>query len=172
MHKKPLVGISQCLLGDAVRYDGKSKPNTIVLEKLNRLFDFVPMCPEVEAGLNIPRPPVQLTGSLSSPRLTGRDDASIDITELMLAYCEQKIPTLKNLDGFIFKSRSPSCGLRSTPVFIDNREVTNKGQGVFANNVCRVYINLPVIEDNDLDDEVCYQEFLTAVQAHSTKQRD
>ena len=68
---KPLVGISQCLLGDAVRYDGQSKANKIVLEKLSDLFEFIPICPEVEAGLGIPRPPIQLTGSIEQPKLTG-----------------------------------------------------------------------------------------------------
>ena len=101
MPYKPKVGISRCLLGDAVRYDGKSKPNSMVIEKLSQLFDFVPVCPEVEAGLTIPRPPVQLTGSLTSPQMTGRDDPSIDVTDIILAYCTHKTPTLYHLNGFI-----------------------------------------------------------------------
>jgi len=151
--KKPLVGVSQCLLGDAVRYDGKSKANTIVLEKLNDLFELIPVCPEVEAGLSIPRPPVQLTGNIESPRLTGRDDPSIDVTEIMQRYCSTKPAELDRLSGFIFKSRSPSCGLNSTPVFIDKVCVTETGRGVFASALCKRYPKLPVIEESDFTDK-------------------
>lgn len=165
MHKKPLVGVSQCLLGDAVRYDGRTKPNTIVIEKLAELFELISVCPEVEAGLSVPRPPVQLTGSISSPRLTGRDDASIDITELMVEYCSHKTQTLNNLNGFIFKSRSPSCGLHSTPVFINGQAVSDNSRGIFAKNMCEAYPDLPVIEDSDLDDSELYQQFVAAVTA-------
>ena len=148
---KPLVGISQCLLGDAVRYDGQSKANQIILEQLAPLFEFVPVCPEVEAGLSIPRPPVQLTGNIDNPRLIGRDDASLDITSIMQHYCQIKPVTLSQLSGFIFKSRSPSCGLNSTPVFIDGRCVTETGRGVFAQAMLSSYPDLPVIEDSALN---------------------
>ena len=66
MHEKPPIGVSRCLLGDAVRYDGESKANDTVIEQLGDLFELVPVCPEVEAGLTVPRPPVQLTDSGSS----------------------------------------------------------------------------------------------------------
>ena len=129
---KPLVGVSRCLLGDAVRYYGESKANQIILEQLSQIFELIPVCPEVEAGLSIPRPPVRLTGSIENPRLTGRDDPSIDVTDIMQRYCNKKPAELKHLTGFIFKSRSPSCGLNSTPVFIDGKRVTETGRGVFA----------------------------------------
>ena len=151
LKKKPRVGISQCLLGDAVRYDGKSKANKIVLEQLSTLFELIPVCPEVEAGLSIPRPPVQLTGNTENPLLIGRDDSSIDVTGIMQAYCKHKIPELAHLHGFIFKSRSPSCGLNSTPVFIDGQCVSESSRGVFARTLCQTYPDLAVIEDCDID---------------------
>jgi len=160
---KPLIGISQCLLGDAVRYDGKSKANQIILEQLAPLFEFLPVCPEVEAGLSIPRPPVQLTVSIENPRLTGRDDASIDITGIMHQYCKNKPAELAQLAGFIFKSRSPSCGLNSTPVFIDGQCVAENSRGVFARQLCDVYPGLPVIEDCDLDELALLQDFIHRV---------
>ncbi|MBL4710900.1 MAG: DUF523 domain-containing protein, partial [Gammaproteobacteria bacterium] len=94
---KPLVGVSQCLLGDAVRYDGKSKANDIVLNELSKTFELVPACPEVEAGLGIPRPAVQLTGSINNPKLTGRDNPSVDITVIMQNYCQTKSAELNHL---------------------------------------------------------------------------
>lgn len=157
---KPLVGVSQCLLGDAVRYDGKSKTNEVILHQLGLLFELLPVCPEVEAGLGIPRPPVQLTASIERPRLTGRDDASIDVTDIMSAYCKRKPAELNKLVGFIFKSRSPSCGLRSTPVFINDECVSDTSSGVFAASLCQAYPDLIVIEDNQLDDKNRLDNFI------------
>ncbi len=149
---KPLIGISQCLLGDAVRYDGQSKANQIILQQLAPIFELIPVCPEVEAGLSVPRPPVQLTGSIENPRLTGRDDPSIDVTDIMRRYCETKPAKLAQLCGFIFKNRSPSCGLNSTPVFINDRCVTETGRGVFAQAMLSNNPVLPVIEDSALNE--------------------
>lgn len=160
---KPLVGVSQCLLGDAVRYDGESKANAIVLEYLSKLFDFVPVCPEVEAGLGIPRPPVRLTGSVVEPRITGRNDPTLDVTDILYSYCQRKPAELKSLAGFIFKSRSPSCGLNSTPVFIDNQCVSDTGRGVFAKAMCNIYPELTVIEDSELDNAKTLDGFIQAV---------
>lgn len=161
--QKPLVGVSRCLLGDAVRYDGQSKTNHIILEQLNDIFELVPVCPEVEAGLTIPRPPVQLTGSLENPRLTGRDDPSIDVTNIMQQYCDSKPAELKQLSGFIFKSRSPSCGLNSTPVFIDEEQVTDTGRGIFAKKLCQTFPDLVTIEDNALEDKKQLETFIQSV---------
>ena len=148
MEIKPLVGVSRCLLGDAVRYDGQSKANQVVLKHLSQVFELIPICPEVEAGLGIPRPPVQLTDNIENPRLTGRDDISIDITDIMNNYCHNKPTELKQLNGFIFKSRSPSCGLNSTPVFINNQYATENSRGIFARAMVNQFPNLPVIEDS------------------------
>jgi len=161
--KKPLVGVSRCLLGDAVRYDGQSKANRVVLEELSKLFKLIPVCPEVEAGLSVPRPPVQLTGSIKNPKLTGRDDNTIDITAIMQDYCLKKPAELNKLSGFIFKSQSPSCGLSSTPVFIDERCVTETSRGVFARHLCAYYPELIVIEDNDLDNTDQLNKFTQAI---------
>jgi len=160
---KPRIGISRCLLGDAVRYDGKSKANRIILDELDPLFELIPVCPEVEAGLSIPRPPVQLSDSIDNPRLRGRDDPSIDVTQQMLAYCQIKPGELDELAGFIFKSRSPSCGLNSAPVFIDGRRVTDNSRGVFARAMCARYPGLTIIEETDLEDEALLRQFIAEV---------
>jgi len=163
---KPQVGVSQCLLGDAVRYDGQSKANSIVLNKLSQLFHLVAVCPEVEAGLSIPRPAVQLTGSINNPRLTGRDNASIDVTEIMHNYCKTKPADLESLDGFIFKSRSPSCGLNSTPIFIDGQCVTENDRGVFARAFCLTFPKCPVIEDSLLIKDNILRHFIESVNSN------
>ncbi len=160
---KPLVGVSRCLLGDAVRYDGKSKASSIVLEKFSKLFTLVPVCPEVEAGLCIPRPPVELTGSIENPKLTGRDDPALDVTIIMQQYCDIKPAELDQLSGFIFKSRSPSCGLDSTPVFINDVCISETSRGVFARALCIHNPSLPVIEDS-MFDGASIDEFISATQ--------
>lgn len=165
--KRPCVGVSQCLLGDPVRYDGKSKANKIVLENLIPLFDLVPVCPEIEAGLPTPRPPVQLTGSIEKPNLTGRDDLAINITKLMQQYCDKKPEELGHLAGFVFKSRSPSCGLNSTPVFINGKCATDNGRGLFAKTLCLTYPKLIVIEDYALEDDYLRNQFIQLVFANS-----
>ena len=139
------------MLGDAVRYDGQSKPCAIIIEQLSKQFELIPICPEVEAGLPIPRPPVQLTGSIKAPRLIGRDNPDIDITDLMRDYCEKKIPSLNELNGFILKSRSPSCGLHSTPVFISGWRITNTSSGIFARALQAAYPTMPIIEETQLE---------------------
>jgi len=143
-----------------VRYDGQSKANIIVIEKLNKLFKLIPICPEVAAGLSVPRPPVQLTGSIENPKLIGRDDPAIDITDIMQTYCRTKVTELNNLSGFILKSRSPSCGLSSTPVYIDGHCVSKTGRGIFAKNLCETYLELPVIEDSELGNKKLLDEFI------------
>lgn len=160
---KPLVGVSRCLLGDAVRYDGQSKLDLIVIEQLSKIFELIPVCPEVEAGLPVPRPPVLLSGSIDNPRLTGRNDPQLDITDIMQAYCQRRTAQLDDLAGFIFKSRSPSCGLNSTPVFIDGQCVTETGRGVFSNALIKACPKLPVIEDTQLEDPEQLQDFIHAV---------
>ncbi len=167
---RPLVGVSQCLLGDAVRYDGQSKANVIVLEKLNNIFELIPVCPEVEAGLGVPRPPVQLTGSIKNPRLIGRDDLSLDITDIMQQYCDTKPAELKFLSGFIFKSRSPSCGLNSAPIIIDGHCVTATGRGLFTTGLCKTYPDLPVIEETELETKNQMDSFIQAVLKQQTEQ--
>ncbi len=163
MHNKPKIGVSRCLLGDAVRYDGDSKANSIVIEQLGELFELVAVCPEVEAGLSIPRPPVQLSASIENPSLTGRDDADIDVTELMQNYCNTRPAQLNHLSGFVFKSRSPSCGLNSTPVFINGECVTETSRGLFARAMASTFPELPVIEDSELELMDKYKRFIDDV---------
>ncbi len=171
MNNKPAIGVSRCLLGDAVRYDGDSRPHSIVIDRLSELFELVPVCPEVEAGLGVPRPPVQLTGSIEQPRMTGRDDPERDVTGLMQAYCSTRPAELAQLCGFVFKSRSPSCGLHSAPVFIDGKCVTETSRGLFARAMTERYRLLPAIEQNELEDRGHYQRFIEEVSAYF-KNRD
>jgi uncharacterized protein YbbK (DUF523 family) len=163
MREKPPVGVSRCLLGHAVRYDGDSRPHNIVIEQLSELFELVPVCPEVEAGLGVPRPPVQLTGSIEQPRMTGRNDPDLDVSDQIYRYCATRPLELEQLCGFVFKSRSPSCGLYSTPVFINGNCITESSRGLLARAMTSRYTQLPVIEETELENRVRYQRFVDEV---------
>ncbi len=163
---KPLIGVSRCLLGDAVRYDGASRPCGIITEKLSALFELVAVCPEVEAGLPVPRPPVQLTATADNfdkPRLTGRYDPALDATDALQRFCLRRVPLLDQLTGFIFKSRSPSCALASAPLFIDGTCVTDTADGLFTTALLQAYPHLAVIDDRALQNPDALQRFIHAV---------
>jgi len=167
--EKICIGVSRCLLGDAVRYDGQSKPSAIAIEQLAEQFELIPICPEVEAGLSIPRPPVQLRGRIDSLRLIGRDDPKLEITGLMHDYCEQKLPKLEQLAGFIAKSRSPSCGYNSTPVFTDNGEATSLlTSGIFTQSLVEHRL-LPIIEETQLEQPSLLNAFIQAVNEYDKR---
>src|SRR5438552_4763645 len=112
------VGISQCLLGENVRYDGGHKLDRVLVETLGPLVEWVPVCPEVEVGLGTPREPMRLVGDLHEPRLITINTV-VDHTDAMNRFAQQRVRELEalNLSGFVFKSASPSCGIRGVLLF-------------------------------------------------------
>ena len=97
------------------------------------------------------------------PRMTGRNDPGLDVTELMLAYCNSRPAELNPLCGFVFKSRSPSCGLYSTPVFINDECIIETSRGMFARAMTAMYPELPVIEECELEIPDKYEQFVDDV---------
>lgn len=101
------VGVSSCLLGERVRYDGRHKRDNVVTKILSRVFEFVPVCPEVSIGLGVPRAPIRLVGRVAAPRAIGVADASVDVTDKLASFGACMGRDLADLSGYIFKSRSP-----------------------------------------------------------------
>ncbi len=132
------VGVSSCLLGEKVRWDGDHKRDETVKKLLGKIFEWVPTCPEVEIGMGIPRETVQLTGSSKSPRLVGTKSAT-DWTQRMNRYANKRSRELAKMDvcGYIFKSRSPSCGIARIKVTGNNGKATSRGHGLFAESFMR-----------------------------------
>jgi uncharacterized protein YbgA (DUF1722 family)/uncharacterized protein YbbK (DUF523 family) len=158
------VGISSCLLGQQVRYNGGHKLSALCVEGLSRYFQFVPTCPEAGAGLGIPRPPMRLTGDPAAPRAVRVADASVDVTEQLQAYAAERIPHLGDLSGYIFIKNSPSCGLFRVKVYRDNGMPQEQaGRGIFAQALTRAYPLLPVEEDGRLQDPVLRENFIARV---------
>ncbi len=167
--KKLKIGISSCLLGNKVRYDGNHKLDHYITETLGKIFQYVPFCPEVGCGLPIPREAMHLVGDLSSPRLlTNR--TQIDLTERFNRYTEAILNSIssENLCGFIFKSKSPSCGLFDTKVFtaLHNGSV-KKGTGLFAAAFIKRFPRLPVTDEKQLQDLPFREKFIEKVFAFS-----
>jgi uncharacterized protein YbbK (DUF523 family) len=150
---KPRIAISACLAGEVVRYDGASKP-LVDSDFFEQHFQLIPICPEVGAGLQVPRPPVQLVQTRQGVRAKGRDDPSIDVTDVLLAYREISLKKLSKeaICGYIFKSRSPSCGLTSTPIFNEDGVQTGLGSGIQASYFQQQMPWLVLREETQLDD--------------------
>lgn len=140
------IGVSACLLGANVRYDGRNKHEPLIAETLSQEFEWVPVCPEVEMGLGTPRGPLHLEGDPQQPRLI-TNTTGIDLTDRMQTWCDERIRSLEdeNLCGFIFKSRSPSCALDS---------------GLFARTFAKHFSKLPIIDEALLQDPILRAGFI------------
>jgi uncharacterized protein YbgA (DUF1722 family)/uncharacterized protein YbbK (DUF523 family) len=162
--EKIKIGISSCLLGEKVRYDGGHKLDKYITETLGKYFEWVSVCPEVEYGLPVPREAMHLVGDPSSPRLvTVR--SGIDHTTGMLKWAERKIKELaeENLCGFIFKSKSPSSGIGGVKVYTPEGIPSSKGVGIFGGAFIRHFPLTPVIDDGKLHDPTLRENFIERV---------
>lgn len=158
------IGISACLLGEKVRYDGGHKLDHYIKETLGKYVTFIGVCPEVEMGLPVPREAMRLVGDKDSPRLlTIR--SNIDYTDKMLAWASKKLDKLENekLCGFIFKSRSPSSGMKGVKVYNDSGIPVKTGVGIFAKSFMEKFPLLPVEDEGRLHAPVLRENFIERV---------
>jgi uncharacterized protein YbgA (DUF1722 family)/uncharacterized protein YbbK (DUF523 family) len=158
------IGISTCLLGENVRYDGGHKLDRYLRDLLGKYVDFVPVCPETESGLPVPREAMRLVGDALNPRLV-TIDTRIDHTERLANWSRQKLDELENekLCGFIFKSRSPSSGMERVKIYNEKGHPVPKGRGIFAGMFMDRFPLLPVEEDGRLHDPVLRENFITRI---------
>jgi uncharacterized protein YbgA (DUF1722 family)/uncharacterized protein YbbK (DUF523 family) len=157
------LGVSSCLLGEHVRYDGGHKHDRYITDTLGRYFTFVPVCPEVGCGMPVPREAMRLEGDPANPRLVTRR-SGIDKTEQMLAFCRTRVRELEEeeLCGFIFKKGSPSSGLYRVNVY-GNGMAARSGSGLFASALTRHFPLLPVEEEGRLNDPDIRENFIERV---------
>lgn len=162
--KKIRLGVSSCLLGNPVRYDGQHQRNAFLCEELAPLVEYVPVCPEVECGLSIPREAMRLIGDAAEPRLVGIRSGH-DFTDQMQRYVAGRLEELagENLDGFIFKKDSPSSGLERVKVYNTKGVPSKNGRGMFAGAFVDRFPELPVIEDGMLNDRFLRERFLNRI---------
>ena len=158
------VGISACLLGQQVRFDGGHKRYPYAVEVLARYFSYVPVCPEVAIGLGIPRPTIRLVGDPEHPRAVGVKEPSLDVTERLEDFAARQVPLLAGLSGYILKKDSPSCGMERVRVYAEGQGVPSRsGSGIFARELLRSLPYLPVEEEGRLNDPVLRENFVTRV---------
>lgn len=161
---KITLGISSCLLGNKVRYDGGHKLDHFLIGTLGQYVDWVPVCPEAACGLGIPREVMALEVDPASSRIrtvwTG-----IDHTARMRKWIKEELKVLADIDvsGFVFKSRSPSCGLRDTRVFDAKCRVRSKGPGIFARTIMDTFPLLPVEDERRMHDPSLRENFIERV---------
>jgi uncharacterized protein YbgA (DUF1722 family)/uncharacterized protein YbbK (DUF523 family) len=158
------LGVSSCLLGEAVRYDGGHKHDRFLTDVLGRYVEWVPVCPEVEIGLGIPRDTLRLVGSPEAPRLV-QEKTGEDLTATMQRYAEDRVRALAalDLDGYVLKRASPSCGLFRVRVYRDNGIPAADGRGLFAAALTTALPALPVEEEGRLTDPVIRENFIERV---------
>lgn len=160
------VGISACLLGQAVRYDGGHRRDSYIVGTLGRFFRFVPCCPEVSAGLGVPRPTIRLVRVGDDLRAVGTRDPHPDVTNALQALADQVIRDHPDLCGFLLKARSPSCGMERVPVYRsveDQGRPEKRGVGAFARRLTALAPEIPLEEEGRLGDPAIRDHFVTRV---------
>ena len=162
-HKKPKILISKCLEFDACRYDGQCITN-IYIQKLKQHVDFIVICPEVEIGLGVPREPIHIINSNEKISLY-QPKTDIDITEKMIRFSKKYICSIKNIDGIILKSKSPSCAITTAKHYpsIDSNKSICRGPGLFSNILIDKFPNIPKEEETGLIDRLSREHFYTSI---------
>jgi len=161
--KKIQIGVSSCLLGEEVRYNGGHKRSRYLTDVLAEYFRYVPLCPEMAIGLGVPRPPIRLVGKIDSPQAISPDDPSIDATEALYSYGREIGRTHTFISGFILKSKSPSCGMEQVKVYDKNGVPSANGRGLFAKSLMETQPLLPCEEEGRLEDPGLRSSFLERV---------
>lgn len=164
MNSELKIGVSSCLLGNEVRFDGGHKHDRYLTGTLSNYFTFVPVCPEVECGLSIPREAMRLTGDPGKPTLI-TNKTGINHTERMINWAKKKVVELENesLCGFIFKNRSPSSGMERVKVYDKNNVPRSIGVGLFARAFMDHFPLLPVEEEGRLHDILLRENFIESI---------
>ena len=175
------LGISRCLLGEEVRYDGRHNLDNFLAEVLGRYVEWIPVCPEVEAGLGTPREPMRLVGNPQNPRLV-TIESRIDHTRALQTMATNRIEGLKKLDlsGYVFKKSSPSCGIGGVRLYNEHGVLSRKGVGLFARAFIEQFPLIPVEEEgrlceptlreNFIERVFCYRRWQDLVQSGVTRQ--
>ncbi len=182
MNTNPIrIGISRCLLGDHVRYDGSHKRDSFLADVLGRYVEWVPVCPEVEAGLGTPREAMRLVGDVRHPRLVTIKSEN-DHTSALETMAEKRIEELKELDlsGYMFKKDSPSCGVERVRIYNGHGTPSRNGVGLFARAFMKQFPLIPVEEEGRLCDPAlrenciervfCYRRYQDLVNGGVTRQ--
>ncbi len=159
---KPKIIISKCLEHDACRFDGQLINNKYI-KKLKKFINFSTVCPEVEIGMGIPRKPIRIIHNQNEAMLY-QSETNIDFSSNMNSFSQNYLSKVKQVDGFILKSASPSCGINSTKIFQKNHtNPIGKGAGLFAAEIIKKFPNHPKEEETKLNNTLLREHFFTSI---------
>lgn len=163
---RPRIALSSCLLGEPVRYDGADKRDAWLLDRLGSFVDYQGHCPEVEIGLGVPRPPIHLVLCDGETRVLGVADPDLDVGEALRQFALDTLPQLAGVSGYVFKSRSPSCGLHGVERVDPAGRPVEAGVGAYAAVISTELSQLAVEEEGRLGDPQRREHFVERVFAH------
>lgn len=162
----PAILVSRCLLGDPVRYDGADRRSDELIATLAGRFRLIPVCPEVGAGLGVPRPPVRLQYVGGELRACGVADPGLDVTGALVRYAREMVAGLPEIAGCVLKARSPSCAAHDCPIHDPSGMEIDRGPGLFVRELQRVRPELPLIDEGGIADPSPCAAFLAALRGH------
>lgn len=162
---KRKIGVSSCLPGNKVRYDGDHQFRKEVAD-LSEQYELIPFCPEVDIGLGVPREKIQLQVINGEVRCLDFNTRQIDYTQKLIDSCDRQTAWLLQLSGYIFKSKSPSCGISRVKTDYQG-EIRADGQGIFMRRLAERLPQLPMIEEDELADKVRRKTFLSRVEGYA-----
>ncbi len=157
------IGISSCLLGQEVRFDGGHKRDSYINGTLNQYFEFVPVCPELAVGLGVPREPIRLVAMDTGTRVIGTRTPDLDVTEALRDYGERKGREMQDIAGYILKRGSPSCGMERVKVYTPAGMPNKSEPGMYARAFMALQPLLPIEEEGRLGDPVLRENFISRV---------
>ena len=160
---KPTLLISRCLMYEHCRWDGRSNLN-IFVKQLEPFVKYITVCPEIEIGLGVPREPIKIVFSDNKYTLEQLNTKK-DITGKMKNFSENYANILKNIDGIILKSKSPSCGIETAEVFsdLDSSKAIGKTNGFFSREILEKFKNLPIETEGSLEDKFIRESFIKRI---------
>jgi uncharacterized protein YbbK (DUF523 family)/uncharacterized protein YbgA (DUF1722 family) len=161
------IGVSSCLLGEEVRFDGGHKRDDFLVDVFGPHVEWIPVCPEVEIGLGVPREPIRLERRDGLVHLIAAQSRR-DHAQTMRLWSRRRLSDLARdeLSGYVLKSKSPSCGMHSVPIYGENGILAQRGRGLFAEALLEEFPNLPVEEERRLNDPVVRGHFIECVFAY------
>ena len=149
VNKNPVVAVSACLLGQAVRYDGRDKYTSLIAEELKKYCKLIAVCPEIEIGLGVPRTKIQLTQIGSSIKVLKTDGTNSDVSGALQGFAIQFV-NQNALSGLVLQDKSPSCGIGNTKLFSETGVQIGVSSGVFAKTIIDLMPNLVVVQASQL----------------------
>ena len=158
MYNLPIVGVSACLLGQRVRYDGRDKYTSLIAEELKQYCQLIAVCPEVEIGLGVPRAKIQLTQIGAVIKVLKTDDLNVDVADQLAEFAVRFI-NQHSFSGLVLQDKSPSCGVGNTKLFSQAGEEIGVSSGIFAKTIMQLLPDLIVVQASQLQNKYEIEQF-------------